>query len=271
MPEGHTIHRLAQQLRASLSGPVEVSSPQGRFTEASQLDGLALSGAHAIGKHLFLDFDELRLHVHLGLFGRFRKRRQDDGPRASARLRLRTADVTWELTGPTACHLVDPDAYRALRRRLGADPLAEAPRPLETWRRVHASKRPIGALLLDQSIFAGIGNVYRAELLFLVGLDPATPGRLVPKATFDRLWRIARSLLAAGARSGRIVTVPLRERREAPRSRREQLYVYGRTRCRRCNGPVARSTMAARTLHHCPACQPPRDPAPDAGGTRVGA
>lgn len=262
MPEGHTIHRLARVLSETLVGPVEVSSPQGRFTEAGQLDGLALTRAHALGKHLFLDFDDLRLHVHLGLFGRFRRRRLDERPRASARLCLQSSDVRWELTGPTACHLVDADQYRALRNRLGADPLAEGPRPLETWRRVHASRRAIGALLLDQSIFAGIGNVYRAELLFLVGLDPATPGRLVPKPTFERLWRHARTLLAAGARSGRIVTVPLYERRDAPRSRREQLYVYGRARCRRCDGPIARSTMAARTLHHCPACQPPLDARP---------
>lgn len=258
MPEGHTLHRLARDLHRDFAGrAVEVSSPQGRFTGASMLDGSLFERAFAVGKHLFVEIGGSRLHIHLGLFGKMKKQRRVEEARPSVRLRFRTDTVTWDLTGPTACELLDDEAFAAMQRRLGADPLAPGARPASTWRRVHASRRPIGALLLDQSIVAGIGNVYRAELLFLVGLDPSTPGVDVPKAKFDALWRLARELLRRGVEANRIVTVPLAERRDAPRARREQLYVYGRRTCRRCGGDVVRSTLAARTMHHCPACQLP--------------
>ena len=258
MPEGHTIHRLALDLERDLGGQkLAVSSPQGRFTAASRLDGGVLRRAHAVGKHLFLDLGDARVHVHLGLFGKFRRRRPGEPPGPNVRLRLVGGERIWDLTGPTACELMDDDAYGALRSRLGGDPLAEGPRPAATWTRVRASRRAIGALLLDQSIFAGIGNVYRAELLFLVGVHPDTPGRDVSKAQFEDLWRRAKELLRAGVRANRIVTVPLAERRDAPRSRREQLYVYRRTACRRCGSRIARAPSAARTIYFCPTCQRP--------------
>lgn len=257
MPEGHTIHRLARDLGRDLGGQrVAVSSPQGRFDAAAALDGRVLTTAHAIGKHLFLDFEGARVHVHLGLFGKFRRQPHGAPPRPSVRLRLASATRTWDLVGPTACARIDDAEYAALEARLGGDPLASGPRPAATWARVHASRRAIGALLLDQSIFAGIGNVYRAELLFLVGVHPDTPGRAIDKATFERLWRLAKELLQKGVRANRIVTVPLDERRHAPRSRREQLYVYRRKLCRRCGDRIAKTTSAARTLYFCPTCQP---------------
>jgi len=258
MPEGHTIHRLARDLAGDFSGRrVSASSPQGRFEDAVRLQGRTLSRTHAIGKHLFLEFKDLRVHVHLGLFGKFRRVRAGAEPRPTVRLRLSTEDITWDLTGPTACELMDDDAFDALRDRLGADPLANEVRPKSTWTRLHASRRSIGALLLDQSLFAGIGNVYRAELLFLVGLHPNTPGQDVPRPTFERLWRLAKDLLQRGVEANRIITVPLAERRAAARSRRERFYVYRRTTCGRCGASVARTTSAARTLYYCPVCQPP--------------
>ncbi len=271
MPEGHTLHRLARDLERDFAGrTVEVASPQGRFVAASSLDGGVFERVHAVGKHLFVEIGGSRLHVHLGLFGKMQKKRSGETARPSVRLRICTGESTWDLTGPTACEVVDEEAYAEMRARTGADPLAPGARPASTWRRIHASRRAIGALLLDQSIISGIGNVYRAELLFIVGLDPATPGADVPKSTFDALWRLARSLLRQGVEANRIVTVPLAERRDAPRSRREQLFVYGRATCRRCGTGVLRSTLAARTMHHCPTCQtrPVAAPATAAGARR---
>ena len=75
MPEGHTIHRAARRQRRELGGQtLRASSPQGRFAEgAAALDGRRLEGVDAVGKHLFYRFDDGEvLHVHLGLFGRFR-------------------------------------------------------------------------------------------------------------------------------------------------------------------------------------------------------
>ncbi|MFO0675757.1 MAG: DNA-formamidopyrimidine glycosylase family protein [Polyangiaceae bacterium] len=259
MPEGHTIHRLARDLaRTFAAKSVRISSPQGRFPEAASLDGTILTGAFAVGKHLFLDFDRARVHVHLGLFGRFKKSRPGAPPRPSVRLRIAADDVAWDLSGPTACALVDDLAYARLRERLGSDPLSGRTRSADVWKRIHRSRRAIGALLLDQSVIAGLGNVYRAEILFLVGLHPSTPGKDVPKSTFEAIWSLSKDLLARGVSANRIVTVPLDERRHAPRSRREQLYVYKRRTCRRCGSGILRSTVAQRTMYHCPVCQPGR-------------
>lgn len=258
MPEGHTIHRLARDLARDLAGQrVRVSSPQGRFVAASSLDEEPLLGARAVGKHLFLQFPAGEVHVHLGLFGRFRRRRAPvPEPRGQVRMRLETAEVAWDLSGPTACEILDPDAIAALESRLGADPLAARRRPASLWAAVSGSSRSIGALLLDQRLFAGIGNVYRAELLFLIGVHPSTPGHALGKARFERLWALARELLARGVAENRIVTVPGATRRTR---KADALFVYRRRRCRACGTDVVVTTSAARKLYHCPSCQPEPD------------
>jgi endonuclease-8 len=270
MPEGHTIHRLAQDLARDFAGVVvRASSPQGRFPEASRLDGHRLLETGAIGKHLFLTFDCGVVHVHLGLFGKFRRARttaERATPRDTVRLRLEgcgAVDETprdgkvWHLTGPTCCELLEPERFAALRARLGADPLSGERRSPLAWQRFHASSRPVSALLLDQRILAGIGNVYRAELLFLTKLHPETPGRDVSKTEFEALWKLSKELLARGVRANRIVTVP----GEAPDRRRrrgERLFVYKQRQCRVCSTAITRVTTAGRPVYFCPCCQPAR-------------
>jgi endonuclease VIII len=259
MPEGHTIHRLALDLNRDFEGlVVKASSPQGRFTEYGVINGTQLKVAHAIGKHLFLDFAQgaatARVHIHLGLFGKFKKQPlagREPGP--SVRLRLQHDVHCWDLAGPTACEVIDAAKFEALQDRLGADPLSDAPRSPRTWLKVHASKRSIGALLLDQSVFAGIGNVYRAEILFLIGVHPEAPGNKLEKAQFEKLWKLARELLKRGVKANRIVTVDGADRRTR---KQEALYVYKQKHCRVCSVPIARSTNATRTMYHCPICQP---------------
>jgi endonuclease VIII len=255
MPEGHTIHRLALDLGRAFSGStLSVSSPQGRFISAAVIDGKRLERAHAIGKHLFLDFENGRVHIHLGLFGKFKRQAAlDQEPRPSVRLRLLSESACWDLTGPTACDLVDDDQFVALQERLGADPLSKSARPARTWQKVKTSKRSLGALLLDQSVFAGIGNVYRAELLFLIGVHPETRGHALEKKSFEKLWKLARELLARGVKANRIVTVTGADRKT---KKREALYVYKQRFCRVCRVPIVRSVNATRMMFHCPHCQP---------------
>ncbi len=259
MPEGHTIHRLALDLKKSLgSEGVRASSPQGRFPEATTLDGAVLRDAQAVGKHLLLFFgsEGACVHVHLGLFGRFRPVRAPfPEPRPTVRLRLAGSRACWDLVGPTICELVGEDAVTKLRARLGADPIASTPRPRTTWPRVHASKRSIGALLLDQSIFAGIGNVYRAELLFLLGVHPETRGNELTRPELEKLWSLARALLARGVQANRIVTVEGATRRTR---KRDALYVYRQRACRTCAGAIGSFRCGGRTIYYCPRCQPAR-------------
>jgi endonuclease VIII len=259
MPEGHTIHRLARDLSRDFAGAtLSVSSPQGRFATAA-FDGARLDRAHAVGKHLLLEFDAGRIHIHLGLFGRFRRHPpMAPAPRPSVRLRLQGELRCWDLSGPTICAAMSDVELTQLEARLGADPLSPAPRTAQTWLRVHRSKRSMAALLLDQSIFAGVGNVYRAELLFLTGVHPELPGNALEKPRFEKLWKLARELLQRGVRANRIVTVT---GATASTRKKEALYVYKQKHCRVCNASIVKTTNATRTMFHCPTCQPPLVPA----------
>jgi formamidopyrimidine-DNA glycosylase len=113
---------------------------------------------------------------------------------------------------------------------------------------------------MDQTVAAGVGNVYRAEVLYRAGIDPHRPGRLVTHDEWDALWADLVTLMRAGVRSGRIVTTRPQDRdRVSGRARREDShYVYRRTGlpCRVCGTPVAHEVMGARNLFWCPTCQP---------------
>lgn len=273
MPEGHTIHRLARRHRRLLQGSVvRASSPQGRFAEgAALLDGLELRRTDAWGKHLFHEYAEpgapartrasRLLHVHLGLYGKFA---DGAGPapeaRGALRLRLESDEHWLDLRGPIACELLEAPERDALVGRLGPDPLRTGVEPVRATARVLASRAPVGTLLMDQAVVAGIGNVYRAELLFRHGLHPLLPGRQVPEAVWLALWDDLVVLMRAGVRAGRIVTTEPedRERASGPARRSDAHYVYRRTGlpCRRCGTLVQTAVQAARNVFWCPVCQP---------------
>jgi endonuclease-8 len=263
MPEGHTIHRIARRQRRDLAGRATTSSsPQGRFASgASRIDGAVLTGIDAIGKHLFHRFGDETVHVHLGLFGRFRRVLGDDPapPSENTRWVLAGDGVEWRLSGPTACELLDPAAEEALRARLGPDPLSgdDATPFLDALGR---TRRSIGDVLLDQSVIAGVGNVYRAEVLFVAGIDPRRPATELAADESRAVWEIAASQLAAGERAGRIVTVEpadvgVGRRADIPTG--ERLYVYKRDGrpCRRCGSAIASAESAGRSIWWCPGCQ----------------
>ena len=239
------------------------SSPQGRFGEADEVDGRVVSATEAWGKHLFHRYedDERWLHVHLGLFGRFRDGRLPaPEPRGALRLRLLT-DSTWlDLRGPTACELVTEAQRDALLARLGPDPLRADADPGPATARLRRSRAAIGTLLMDQSFVAGVGNVYRSEVLFRHGLDPWLAGREVDPVVWEAMWADLQVLLADGVRAGRIVTTHADDR-ERPFGRPRKVdshYVYGRASlpCRRCSTTVRRADLTARTIFWCPVCQP---------------
>ncbi len=263
MPEGHTIHRLARDIGRDLrTNPLAASSPQGRFESgAARLDGQRLISTEALGKHLFLNFDDDQLHIHLGLFGKFRRQQAPfDPPGENKRLRLASADVAWDLSGPTVCDLIDPDTYNAHHKRIGPDPLRKDSDPTRFVSRAAKSPTPIGGLLLNQAAIAGIGNVYRAEFCFLAGIHPLTPAKLLPDGKLDELWELAVEHLHEGVRLNRIVT---RNPDDVGTSRGriaagDRLYVYKRAGkpCRHCQTPIARDDIANRKVWFCPTCQP---------------
>ena len=264
MPEGHTLHRLAREHQRYFAGaPVRVSSPQGRFEAgAAIVDGRVLERAEANGKHLLLHFEGDRVvHVHLGLYGRFTFAALPLGePVGQVRMRTIGTDIGADLRGPTACEIYDAPQIRALEARLGPDPLRGDADPDRAWRRIAKSRTAVGALLMDQAVLAGVGNVYRAEVLFRHGVHPDRPGTTVSRAEWDAIWSDLVEMMAVGVDAGVMHVVRPEHDHGAPSYApdRPRTYVYRRAGepCRICGTPVRHTVMRARNLFWCPTCQP---------------
>lgn len=262
MPEGHTIHRLARDHRRWFAGRrVSVASPQGRFAAAARLlDDTVLVRTDAHGKHLFHHYEDGRIvHIHLGLFGKvFHHPGPSSEPRPTSRYRVATADHCIDLVGATACELSDPDAVDALVARLGPDPIRRGADPDRAWAALQRRTVPIGRALLDQSVLAGVGNVYRAEVLFVHGIHPDTPAAEISRAQWDDLWATLVSWMRRGVREQRIVTVDPVEAGTSRRrmTRSEATYVYKREQCPRCGADVRRWDLSGRWAYACESCQP---------------
>jgi len=270
MPEGHTLHRLAHSLTGVFGGrPVRVGSPQGRFAAgAGQVDGTVLVDAEAWGKHLFIRFEGDRfVHVHLGLYGTFDVHDQVAEvlpPVGQVRVRIARESAYADLRGATTCALVTTEERDAVVARSGPDPLRPDADPGRAWSRISRSSAPIGTLLMDQSVVAGVGNVYRAELLFRHRIHPLRPGRTLRATQWTAMWEDLVALMADGVRTGTIDTVRPGHTPEAmgrpPRvdDHGGEVYVYRRTGqpCHVCGRPVRSQVLGGRNLFWCPRCQP---------------
>lgn len=183
-------------------------------------------------------------------------------PVGAVRVRLLTEESVADLRGPTACELLDAAGVQAVIERLGPDPLVDEADTGERRfvERAHKRGTPIGLLLMDQSIVSGIGNVYRAELLFRARLNPHTTGKLVPTDTLRALWRDWVVLLRIGVETGQMMTMDGLEGDaydQAMASRADRHWVYKREGlpCRVCGTSIVLEEMGARKLYWCPVCQ----------------
>ena len=302
MPEGNEVHRGAEEQTASFVGRKlnVVPGPNHRFRDAHLVDGKKLLKVHAVGKHLGYEFPgELYLHIHLGRFGDFT---EGCGPLPEPKGALRAVlqragsgkpsrsqkgqphnltcarddgtqpfppgEVDWcELRGPTDCSVYDASKWQALLERLGPDPLADEPsdhdNPQRAFEKILSRKTSIGELLMDQSILSGIGNIYRAELLFRHRVNPFTPGEAMDLKTLKAIWRDAIPLLKAGMVDRRIVCTKRADRpsKQEPAPRGEEHYVYRRhgKPCFVCGETIVRKDVAGRTLYWCPKDQQTSD------------
>lgn len=263
MPEGHTLHRLARlHQKRFAQTPVIVTSPQDRFTEAAKaVSGRVLRKADAYGKHLFHHYAGGQVvHVHLGLYGKFTERRVPmPDPVGQVRMRMVGAEYGTDLRGPTVCEVIHQADVDDIIARLGPDPLRRAPDPTPAYARIAKSRRPIGALLMDQKVIAGIGNVYRCELLYRHLIDPHRPGTDVGEEEFLEAWTDLVALMKVGVTRGKIITMRKADDKGPSSSRpgRPRSYVYRRTGqpCRICSTPIRTEAMEARNLFWCPTCQ----------------
>lgn len=264
------MHRISNTLNAHLLGQtVRSSSPQGKFAGAADVDGREFAGAEAFGKHLFVGFEGLqdRVNIHLGLLGKFFFVDAHEPEEVGAiRWRLSTESPPWtmDLRGPNVCELKSPTQVTAITDALGPDPLRADADPERAWTRIHRSGSPIATLCMDQKIFAGVGNIYRAEALYRHGIDPFMAGKFLRRHEFEAIWDDFVDLMPLGVRDGRIDTVYPEHSPEAtgraPRVDKHggEVYVYRRADqpCLVCGRPVSMQVLAGRNLFWCRTCQP---------------
>jgi len=180
-------------------------------------------------------------------------------PVGAVRVRLLTGKTVADLRGPTACEVLQPEEVQIAIDKLGPDPLVDSPKHGEDRFTAAVLKKstPIGLLLMDQSVVSGIGNVYRAELLFRARLDPHTPGKSLPEQTVRDLWRDWTTLLKLGVRLGQMMTMDdlsPQDYRNALAHRDDRHWVYHREGkpCRVCGTPIVMEMAAGRKLYYCP-------------------
>ncbi len=183
-------------------------------------------------------------------------------PIGAVRVRLLTDVTCADLRGPTACEVLGPDEVQAAINKLGPDPLVDTGREAEDRfvATVLRKPTPICLLLMDQSVVSGIGNVYRAELLFRARLNPHIPGRDLPEATVRALWKDWSKLLKIGVETGQMMTMDGLSKEAydgAMASRADRHWVYHRTGepCRVCGTPIVMEEIGGRKLYWCVVCQ----------------
>lgn len=261
------MHRVAHQHRQALVGRAfQARSPNGRFADgAALIDGRPLRRVEAIGKNLFYFFGggegegaaATVMHVHFGMSGRFGTFSLAKAPEPKPTTRLvltnEADDITAHLSAMTVQH-GGMELFEGKRAGLGEDPLRDDADKEILWAKCASSKKPVGLLPMDQSMMAGTGNIYRAEILWRTKLHPEIPCCELTREQFDELWRHSVKMLRKGFQCGSIITTDDEcGHFGAPWTRR---YIYNQSHCPVCKGKVRSWTMASRTVYACEVCQP---------------
>lgn len=257
MAEGDTILRAARRIEMALGGQrVEVSAPnpRGRAARVERLDGKTFERAETRGKHLLLRFGDLTLHSHLGMSGGWHVYEREAAwrkPPGAAWAVLRGSDAEAVQFGGPTLRVLRSDSLRRdpTLARLGPDILAadfDAEIVARSLRA--ASERAIGDALLDQTLVAGIGNIFKSEACFAAQQDPWQAVGTISETQLQHVAQAAHGLMAAAVGNGR-----------------QDRAVYRRANqpCFRCATPIRSRGQgdANRTTYWCPVCQaPPSDP-----------
>ena len=261
MPEGDTIHRVATTLRHALTDRPLTRIELPRIPRPHPAPGTRLRRAEARGKHVLLHLDDgMVLHSHLRMTGSwhlYRPGHRWAKARSAARAVLATEDAVAVCFSAPVLELLDAQALRRhpSLRALGpdlCDPDVDLDEAVQRLVALPAPPPTIGEALLDQRIACGVGNVYRCDVLFLHGLDPATPIQRITPTRLRALLEDASALLRANLTTA--------ERTTAPQAGPGALWVHGRggQPCRRCATPIEVSRLGeqARYTYRCPRCQP---------------
>ncbi|MFE7067241.1 Fpg/Nei family DNA glycosylase [Microbacterium sp. NPDC057658] len=245
---------------ASANGRMGQTNQRGTTLDEAILDDAGENSLASIGAPR-----RARVHVRMSEQTKGLTDEVDEWPPpvvGQVRLRLMTDITVADLRGPTACVLQTPEEMLATVAKLGPDPLVGDPAENEERfvRAVRKKATPIALLLMDQAVVSGIGNVYRAEMLYRQRLNPHTPGRDVPEDVVRALWHDWVRLLAIGVETGQMMTMDglsPEQYRAAMASRDDRHWVYHRAGlpCRVCGTEIALEEIGARKLYWCPRCQ----------------
>ncbi|WP_022870954.1 Fpg/Nei family DNA glycosylase [Yaniella halotolerans] len=287
MPEGHSIHRIARHFDdVFVTQQLRLASPQGRFVEGAELlNGRRAVASEAYGKHWFLYFDnELVLNVHLGMYGAWtfggqqhssigapRKiGEQEDHtggaveltePRPTTRVRI-IGEHSWaDLVGPAICRTLTIAEAQDVIDAIGPDPLRHDADPQRFYDVAAKTRRRIGAVLMDQKVIGGIGNIFRAEGLFRLNLNPHTPTNTLTHETHEAVWQDQVRLLEIGVETGRIITTDAKHRpgvelHDAWPEHANYVYQRQGKPCLVCGDDgIIVEELEARKLYWCTTCQ----------------
>ena len=261
MPEGDTIHKIANWLAPRLEGQrlrqVSMADP----AAARNCAGRRVDAVRALGKHLFVELDNAKaIRSHLGLYGSWHFYPPGQAwqkPRSRASLVLRTEETDYVCFNAKEVELVTLASVRdrIIDTRLGPDLIGETIEPAELVERARQIMEPddlIADVLLDQRVACGIGNVYKSEILFLHRSHPQTRIADVADDVLQSCYATAANLLRRNLGGGKRVT--RFENDDAGR-----LWVYGRTGlpCHECDTPVVSQRLGKhhRGTYWCPRCQ----------------
>jgi len=278
LPEGDTIFGLAERLRPTLLGRALTDVWLREVSGADRLEGRVVTAVRAWGKHLLIETDGPGapiLRSHLGMNGSWHTARTGSRRQPSLRVAFRAGARGPELRCIDAAQ-VEVFAARDLRRhpalsRLGPDLLAEHSLDEIVLRARGREHGEVGQMLLDQCVAAGLGNVYKSEILFRAGLHPWTCPSALDDGQLSALYADGARLLSANARRSRRVTTlgPLGAR---ARVRGIDHFVYGRAgqACVTCGTRIAVRAQGegARPTFLCAVCQPPREQDPSVAALR---
>jgi DNA-formamidopyrimidine glycosylase len=263
MAEGHLIVLWARRLRALLRQPlVLVELPARLADRAPGLVGQHVADVTTHGKHLLLHLSGGEtIHCHAMMFGSWQIGKPGMSLRKAAhqvRLRLRTREREAVFFNGPVVELLTPEELSNHPRlgALGPDVLAEEFDRDEAWRRLQVEPgREIADAVLDQTVVAGIGNIYKSEGLFLAGVHPLAPVAALPRADVDRLWDVLIPLMRRGTRTGRIRTGP---DPKGGKVLRHWVYQRRGQACARCGTKIVRIVQGKmqRSTYFCPECQP---------------
>ena len=268
MPEGDTIYRAAQTLRGALAQRTVIDFttrvPQIQALGPQRLIGQRVGDVESRGKHMLIWFQpsDLVLHSHMRMSGSWHLYRTGERWRKGEHLaRAVIAVEGWTAVcfAAPVCQLLTRSQLEQLPAvaSLGPDALDDATDLTEARRRLDLrGEMTIGEALLDQGVLAGIGNVFKSEVLFIHRVDPWTSVAQVPPEERDALLATSEQLLKRNVEPGVIGRTTTQEATPSGR-----LYVYGRARrpCARCATPirVARQGVHGRSTYWCPRCQGP--------------